>query len=970
MKTSNRNALVLLAACGTAVSIAPSALAGRNGEAKVIHFSGATLLEDLVSSPAFYRDEIDIDGDNICFAATSFTTGMPCSFSGTGDQLAPTGTLPFSDRNLVNVDDGDGGSVTLFQQHEISVQYRAIGSVNGLQELIDFGRGFVCTDDGASGDYPSQIDGSNIDTAWYNGEQFGNNGGPGGALSAEYTPDNPGGFPIRSVAQDLSLPIGASTFDATDTGITFPSNGVGTTDDCFTDGILIDAAPVDVPATWAANFDGGGTPGFLNNPLSPGYGRNPNVSVTVDGQVDGFSSFLATLTGGAQLFNGANGASPDTLFDNPIAFGPVATIVSFGVGQNEFFYSEHRHGLVTGRLPNGENLTFVTRDKGSGTRNGHNNSLDLDPSWGNGENITRNGVRSSADPSENLLGSLWVPGNAGGSGILEAKMRSARGGVGYTGAERGQSRWLAAGQLDVAGMANDVARNPAPVNPQFVRPFIDNVVFNDDSDTSFRIGGPAVLVTFGDPRNENEIGGVIGNTNARMRNATAAAFLNNYRISSANFNVGQNPPFSPGELASLETIAFEALDAGAPALDPVDYDESAVANSNLQNFVRFNNALSDPGYEFANFYSVNGISPSRLQGVTYTDGVVNGTNYVRQNGAVISYASALGGNPMIADRNQIWGDFNNDNDRDIDDVNCMIDAWNDREGGTPWTTANFPGTDADNACIEILGDFNGDGNFDVADVRYFADGLAIVGNKVDRKAGFTAVDSAFGGNFFGLSAHSTGASVQNGDARADVAGSGGFATAFQPVGFDGSVNAADIDHVYAQFVRNPSVADNELDWADTNEAVPGVGGGDVFGDFSCDINGDCLINQADVDEIVKVILGTTYGDVNLDGVANATDISIVDANSGNAGGWAQGDVNGDGIVDAADRGIVVGHVCGGDADGSLVVNFGDITAALGSFNVAYTGPAKGLGDANGDCVVNFADITAILGAFNDNCTGF
>ena len=47
------------------------------------------------------------------------------------------------------------------------------------------------------------------------------------------------------------------------------------------------------------------------------------------------------------------------------------------------------------------------------------------------------------------------------------------------------------------------------------------------------------------------------------------------------------------------------------------------------------------------------------------------------------------------------------------------------------------------------------------------------------------------------------------------------------------------------------------------------------------------------------------GDVNLDGVVDASDLAIVDANLGPAtGGWGVGDLDGSGVVDAADRMIV------------------------------------------------------------------
>ena len=59
-------------------------------------------------------------------------------------------------------------------------------------------------------------------------------------------------------------------------------------------------------------------------------------------------------------------------------------------------------------------------------------------------------------------------------------------------------------------------------------------------------------------------------------------------------------------------------------------------------------------------------------------------------------------------------------------------------------------------------------------------------------------------------------------------------------------------------------------------------------------------------------------------------------------------------------------ICLGDADGSGVVNFADITSVLGNWLNDYS-PASGPGDANGDGVVNFGDITTVLSNWLATC---
>ncbi|MCA9200147.1 MAG: hypothetical protein KDA87_21560, partial [Planctomycetales bacterium] len=78
------------------------------------------------------------------------------------------------------------------------------------------------------------------------------------------------------------------------------------------------------------------------------------------------------------------------------------------------------------------------------------------------------------------------------------------------------------------------------------------------------------------------------------------------------------------------------------------------------------------------------------------------------------------------------------------------------------------------------------------------------------------------------------------------------------------------------------------------------------GDTSADLNGDGSVSPADMDYLIHNILGTHYGDANLDGDFNSTDLvqvfSMAEYEDGVPGNstWADGDWNCDGEFDSGD----------------------------------------------------------------------
>ncbi|MEM1329777.1 MAG: GC-type dockerin domain-anchored protein [Planctomycetota bacterium] len=925
---SNRK-LGLVAACGLATGLAAGVA---QAQPFVVNLTGATLQQNFFIGPASTFDFIDVDGD----------------LNTTQDQLAPTIT--------------SRGSIPADTYY--AIQYRAVGSGNGIRELLAWGQTYAIyddfdamIDDGMGGmiPNPSDTDGEDreLNTASnaYINREFYINGGAGTGI---FTVENPGSAPYRSLTD--------STFSLTQG--TLPADG----------GWRADIASSDVPAEWFAEVSGGAAD-WKRTPGQAGYGLNPNTSAGIDGD---------PANGGQDNSLIDFGALPAGLVVNSsTAFTPVAMITNLGTGIEQLTVTEIQHGLLAGRLPTGENIVFHTRDTGSGTHNAFVSSMGIDPSWATGERV---GVRTSSSTNDRL-GPDYVPGNAGGSSRMEDRTENNRLSVGYTGGERGGSDWLVSGKLEVVAIQFDQQGGT-----QYVRPHIDNVLDND-TPNSFRSGGPAVLVTLGDP-DQGVTGSNPAGTND-MENQEAATYINNIVESLVAFNGNPTSPsnaFTPGELLAVLFVPPQALLYQQDLNDPNNWVPNANTSNLLRVVVRAVNRLADDGFLDGNYgyYTVNrdtgllggsvnaGRVPDRAAGIEFSDGNLTagrGDDYITQGGTVISDATSA----AVPMRNRISGDFDGNGLRNIGDTAEMIAAWRDRNGGPAWIAPNGtgsiagePGTDA---VIELLGDFNGDGSFTAEDVRYFADGLAIVGGVLDREAGFIAVDDAFGGNFFGTTLAN--GSYVNGDSRGDVAGGAGTSPGWAPTGADGTVDAADIDYVYAQFMQ---FGDMSADWADVEDALRM--------DLSGDMDGDLDVDADDVDELLD-ILDTDLGDVDLDGDVDGDDLAIANANLGNAGGWADGDVNGDGIVDGDDIAIIGGPVCLPDittdgtnpGDANFLVPDGAVTVAdLSTFveqwialNVAVadiTTDGANPGDANflvPDGVVTVSDLSTFVELWLAGC---
>ncbi|GAB4185861.1 MAG: hypothetical protein Kow00105_00270 [Phycisphaeraceae bacterium] len=73
-----------------------------------------------------------------------------------------------------------------------------------------------------------------------------------------------------------------------------------------------------------------------------------------------------------------------------------------------------------------------------------------------------------------------------------------------------------------------------------------------------------------------------------------------------------------------------------------------------------------------------------------------------------------------------------------------------------------------------------------------------------------------------------------------------------------------------------------------------------FGNPAYDLTGDNTANNLDVIHLVRVILGTEYGDADLDGDVDLHDFNRLALAFGTNGGWANGDFSGNGVINNTD----------------------------------------------------------------------
>jgi hypothetical protein len=125
-------------------------------------------------------------------------------------------------------------------------------------------------------------------------------------------------------------------------------------------------------------------------------------------------------------------------------------------------------------------------------------------------------------------------------------------------------------------------------------------------------------------------------------------------------------------------------------------------------------------------------------------------------------------------------------------------------------------------------------------------------------------------------------------------------SAFDWITFDepGGVLGLAVNPAFVQPLPGDFNADRSLTGADIDLLRSN------FGNPAYDLNGDSLANQDDVNHFIANIIGSRYGDSDLDGDLDGSDFDAWRMRPGYSGAgtgkWASGDFDGDGDVDSTD----------------------------------------------------------------------
>jgi hypothetical protein len=901
--------------------------AGTSVNMVTVSLSGSTAIRNFTTSAGF---TLLTPGTTVTLGGRSITAS---NTSGTNIQLAP---------NIINsatpLDSFPTAAVTSGTFPMLRVEWHEQGSVEGIRELVQ-----------------SQIDNSLLPWTTYN------------PTSGNPTWVNRGSTGAIGAAVDLNLG---------NRGFTLVNNTAAVRN-------IGSQSPVQMAISDVQHRQGfsiAGSGAFNATPTSAGYGKgNPALAAAGNVSGNGIPSSRQQLdpvenlnmttakvdprTGANYTAGPWNSGGLENLVSKTVAITATTFSANPGTGLERLNRTDAQWLQTTGRLQNGAEFNFVTRDVNSGTRNVAANNTGVDPSWAVGEND--GGDTGSGTPAESVgqasIGTtIRFSGKTAGGNALRPTVQNARmaigtlsisdargaagngvdvsagpGAGGATAATAGSS----ATPLRVLGYANVASDTGAT----FVQPSIGSIV-----DGSYAIWQQQAYVTVKDNTSANAAanwGDVDSDTNTGIKGDTqgGAGFLRqNVANSSATFPApsvatAADALLGTGVLPTKFMAVTKSFDGGAVTANP---GQDAFLTSELL-------TRADTKTYRNNF----AVAPASAITTGSSSAVYGGA------GTLPSGTAATGGRIAITASNYLFGDFNQDGVRDFSDLAGMTAAQEKLNGalGTAWNTGNnnakidTAGLPAALAAINgqsagtvgpekgdliVKGDFNADGNFDGKDLGLFARGASLADS-----ATATQLTSASGAAV--ADRYRNPSAVLRKNAALDF--------------LQTNASAAQKLSATASLTNDPT-------------------GANAFNKF--DVNRDGLLDRKDA-SIVDKFVGEDYrvlGDVlsatiATDGTTSTTAVqkafNLVDAElTDDAVIRANGATSDFGLLRTA---LSITKLLDGDSNFDGAVNFDDLLKLAANYNTSTD--RWSTGDFNLDGAVNFDDLLKLAANYNTSVAG-
>lgn len=706
MREMNRlaNRRTLAAAAIATLSVSSFAVAGTTPDAVTISLSGSTAMRAFTTNAQFTA----LTPGN----TMTLNNGFSYTAVGATPTIFPAVQLGANTNDTYPV----ANPLTNANYRALRVEWHEQGSVEGILELANDQIGYT--------------PGNQIVTVSRN-PSVGNptwvNGSIGGTLTAPGT--NAGGYTINASGYDTY----------TDFNLAGVSNLGGQN--------RVQMAISDVTArqgfsTAGANGAWNKTPGQAGygkgNPALAAAGNTSGVGIAgarqqfVDATVLNMSTDKVDPSTGSNYEAGAwNTAGVDNLVNKKVAITATTFAANPGTGLTKLNRTDAQFLQATGRLANGADFNVVARDANSGTRNVAALNAGLDPSFAAGENDDGNtgSVVGASDPQQSIGDAIRFSGKTAGGNGLRPTVQNSRMAVGHL-------------SISDARGGNALANQSRPLRVLAYRDDANDLADGSNAGLSSGFADPAsgefVKISFDS---------IADGTYVLYQNQTYVTV----RTPGANYGTDDvKGDYSTHDVKQLQGNILNSAGiypAGVGFLNPAN---ALIANGFIptqymkvqKDVDGLNQSVTNPGFNAADFDTVRAQAQAAFV-VADANAVTSGS------GSTYGNVTAATGGIAITNGNYLFGDFDNDGDRDFADVK-LAQAAQDKLLASGAGVDYVTGTGASNAQavpgltgalasmngydgtagakkgdLLVKGDFNSDGRFDGKDLYLLARGAAL-----------------------------------------------------------------------------------------------------------------------------------------------------------------------------------------------------------------------------------------------------